>query len=289
MNSSRIIAVIIFSVLVGINSAYATVYFDFDAESYDCDSIAPRSIFPTDIVPYSAHISCASSPQGAKHLEFTTVDNQTNTYTTITTQNMPITNTEGKVYYLAYYFNFSRINGLDIWDRNSGQSADKGIEIYGDGIRWVMSRGHWGTLTNVNADNYTVWLGNPSYHLNNIEVFDSILPNQSGYGADNPVQVRYDQWHSTVIALKVASDNTGSITAYIDGIKAFEYLNIQTAGQSSPTISKIRLGGTIAQPDYNAPAHYRKFDQFLLTDNWQDIIDAGFMKSRPRPPTLLQP
>ena len=37
------------------------------------------------------------------------------------------------------------------------------------------------------------------------------------------------------------------------------------------------MGGTIAQTAYDAPAHYRKFDAFMLTDNWQDIIDGGYL------------
>lgn len=267
--------------------ANASVYFDSDAEEYACNSTLPISPFSTDIAAYRGTVSCDLSPEGNKHVDFTTVDNQTNTYTKLAGPNMPILNAEGKTYYLAYYFNFTRIDGKNIWDETAGQSGDKGVEIYGNGIRWVLSRGYWGTFKNVMADHYVLWPGNPSFHIDSsIEVNDSILPNVNGYNANNPAQVKYDQWHSVVFALKVASDNTGSITVYVNGIKTFEYLNTQTAAFSNPTIDKLRLGGTIRQPTYNAPAHHRKFDKILLTDDWQDIIDAGFIKKQPKAPVL---
>ena len=46
-------------------------------------------------------------------------------------------------------------------------------------------------------------------------------------------------------------------------------------------VSQITLGGTIAQPAYDARAHYRQFDALLLTDNSQNIIDLGYLKHEP--------
>lgn len=40
------------------------------------------------------------------------------------------------------------------------------------------------------------------------------------------------------------------------------------------------MNGTIAQPAYDAPAHSRRFDALLLTDNWQNIINLGYLKHK---------
>ena len=85
------------------------------------------------------------------------------------------------------------------------------------------------------------------------------------------------------MAVKMATDNTGSFTVYIDGVKLYEYNNIKTVATTSATITDIKMGGSIAQGAYDAPAHYRKFDALILTDNWQDIVNGGYLKTRPSP------
>ncbi|NOZ37451.1 MAG: hypothetical protein GXP11_05175 [Gammaproteobacteria bacterium] len=273
-------------------TSYATIYFKYDAEAYPCDgSDLPNPPFWTFNSAYRGHTSCGKSPQGNKYIEFTTVAGQPHHFTEIhNTQNLPISNVMGKTFYLAWYFNFSRINGKDIW-HETGASGDKGLEIVGSGIRWVLGRGQWGNMLNKDH-HYTIFAGNPSYHLNRkLEINDIYVQNQSGYYSANTMQLPYDQWHSAVVALKIASDNTGSFTAYINGVKIIEYTNIKTAANDNPTITDIALGGTIAQgngaPD--APAHNRRFDALLLTDSWQDIIDGGYLKTTPKAPIQSKP
>ena len=273
---------------------YAKKYFEYGAETTQCDgSELPNPPIWTQVVQYRGHVSCEASPEGNQHMEFVTIDSQGHHYTEITnTQGIPVSNINGKTFYLAWYFNFSRINGRDIWHK-TGQSGDKGLELLGNGVRWTLGRGQWGLMENTN-DHYTVFGGNPTYHLNReLERSDIYVPNQSGYSAANTIQLRYETWHSAVIAIKIATDNTGSYTAYVNGEKVMEYTNIVTAdgARGAPTITGIQLGGTIAQGPggaTDAPPHKRKFDAILLTDDIQDVIDGGYLKAAPKPPTIIQ-
>jgi hypothetical protein len=257
-------------------SAPATVYFYWDAESHPCDgSELPNPPIWTEIASYRGHVICGPTPQGNRFLEFQTQANQISAYTEIhNTQGLPINNVLGKTYYLAYFFKFTRINGLDIWHESSS-SADKGVELTGNGIRQYISRGYWNGAYNLDH-HYTVWGG--GYHLNPaIEVNEIYVANQSGYNMNNQIQLEYERWYSAVMALKIAYDNTGSYTAWINGIKYVEYKNIKTCQNSAPTIEQIKMNGTIAQPAYDAPAHKRQFDALMLTDNWQDVVNGGYL------------
>jgi hypothetical protein len=300
MNWKKIILSVLFLVLVHVfcDSVQAISYFSWDAESYPCDgSVLPNPPFWTQEVSHRGIVVCGSTPQGSRFFEFQTVNSQADAYTEIQPNPpFPITGILNKTLYLAYFFNFTRIGGLDVW-HESGDSADKGIEFVGSGVRWILSRGHWSNLANNIDHNYTVWAGNPTYHLNaGIENNDIYRPNQSGYSDSSSIQLSYDTWHSAVMAVKFAADNTGSVTVWINGVKILQYDNIKTAANTSPTINQIIMGGTIAQPAYDAPAHKRRFDAMILTDNWQDIINGGYLSgsspspvgSSPSPPVGLK-
>jgi hypothetical protein len=78
--------------------------------------------------------------------------------------------------------------------------------------------------------------------------------------------------------MKWATDNTGEISLWINGIKVLQYLNIRTA-QAPGTMVELGWNGTYAQPAYDIPPHVRKFDAILFTDDWQDIVDGGYLSS----------
>ena len=102
-------------------------------------------------------------------------------------------------------------------------------------------------------------MGNPTYHLNReLEHTDAYYPNQSGYSVENPIQLDYERWHSCVMAVKMAADKTGSVIVWIDGVKLCEYEDIKICANTNPSITQITMGGTIAQPAYDAPAYYRQ-------------------------------
>ncbi len=276
-------------------TSYATIYFYFDAENGTVGTNLTNPPFcQTECSGSGAKGTIQSSggaPQGIKYFQWQTVNNQTEHYTEIYGPSFPITNIMGKTFYLAYYFNYTRINGLDIWHEGiSVQSADKGVEIDGSGVRWIASPGQWEYMMPNQDHHYTVWMGNPTYHLNSqLEVIDALPMNQSGYSASNTMQLEYERWYSAVMAVKMATDNTGMIQLYIDGVKILEYNNIKTAAYTSSTINGIFMGGTIAQPYYDAPAHLRKFDALMLTDNWQDIVNGGYLRDPEIPPDTTPP
>lgn len=147
--------------------ANATIYLNIDAEDGTVGNTVPNPpLCQTECTGTgnkATYQSSGGAPQGSKYFQWQTVDNQPNAYTEIhPNPGFPITNVMGKTYYLAYFFNFSRINAKDIWhDIDSISSADKGVEIWGDGIRWVLSRGNWPPLPNNQDHRYTVWIGNP--------------------------------------------------------------------------------------------------------------------------------
>ena len=86
-----------------------------------------------------------------------------------------------------------------------------------------------------------------------------------------PEGQRYFQWKIT------DEDNHDRYTE----VKGRNFPVVCTLGTTYYLPTQITMGGTIAQPAYNAPAHYRQFDALLLTDNWQNIIDLGYLKHEP--------
>lgn len=277
-----------------VNSSHATVYFSYDAESNTVGSALPNPPFcgvqcggGTESGQTVGRIgSTGGTPKGSQYFYWNIVQNQHDYYSEITqSPNLPTgTNMMGKTVYLAYYFRLDRLAGgsrFDIYQRGTEvQSAEKGVEIRGPGLRWVTSIGQWDSLVGNQSGRFTIWAGNPSYHLNqNLEHNDIYYPNQSGFSNANTQQLDYEAWHRVVLAVKLANTNTGSITLWIDGVMNTAYTNIQTvdAGTSNARIDMIEMGGTLCQPAYDCPPHTRKYDALLLTDDWQDIVNGGYL------------
>ena len=280
-----IIITFLLNSLTWTENCLATQYFYFDAENGVVGEYLPNPPFCqtecSGIGEKGTYQSGDGTPQGLKYFQWRTIDNQNSAYTEVSSPNFPLTNILGKTYYLALFFNFSRINGRDIWHECNCQSMDKALDIIGSGVRWTLSFGQWeAAATPQNQDHYfTAWIQNPTYHLNpSIEKVDAYPQNQSGYSTINTIQLRYEQWYSAVVALEMAADNAGSVTLYINGVKILEYKNIKTCANSDSTITHFIMNGTIAQAYYDAPAHLRKFDALILTDNWQDIVDGGYLQ-----------
>jgi len=282
----------LFSVLFIAFPVQATIYLDLNAENGTVGNSVSNPPFcqgPCSGDGESAtYETSGGTPEGTKYYQWQIANNQTNHYTEIANvQSLPVNASLGNTYYLAAFFNVTRINGIDVW-HESDMSGDKFIEFTGSGIRWVFSIGHWDSycMASNQNHNFSVYISNANYHLSpSLECVDNLHQNASGFsGKNNPIQLLYDTWHSVVMGVKMSSNNSGSVTVYIDGIKVIEYNNISTAANSSPTIDYVKLGGTIAQPGYDTPAHFKKVDGLLLTDNIQDIIDGGYFLKRPKSP-----
>ena len=62
----------------------------------------------------------------------------------------------------------------------------------------------------------------------------------------------------------------------------------QYTANSKAYVDNVKLNGTIAQPDYDCPAHKRQVDGIILTDEWQDIVNGGYLTwGPPKAPTQL--
>lgn len=315
----KIVLALIMVGLVMCGSAHATIFLYYDAENEDIGENVPYSTdirYDPELCEYPQCSSTVSTrgfvhnnggaPQGNKYFNWLTVQDQKNSSTQVKnklTLPFPIDLTLGKTYYLAYFMRFDRINGLDIWHEGSMQSADKGVELRGSGIRFTTSRGQWTECNSKSASfphnddhHFTIWVGNPTFHINpELEEYGA---NLEGYHCGDlyqrngvTPQLTYETWYSVVMGLKLATDNTGSIQLWLDGTKILEYTDIQTSENNTPSLLYVEMNGTIAQgttgPD--APPHYRKFDAMMVTDSWQDIIDGGYLAESTTPVDTTPP
>lgn len=293
------IGVFFFVVGVGIlgfgESARAEIYFYFDAEDGiignelphhqsgggsnfcqpECSGLGARATYQ----------SIGNVPQGNQYFQWETVDNQTNHYCEIKNVGVfPVTEILSKTFYLAFYMRFDRKDENDIWHEGGGtQSWDKGIEMRGRGVRWTVGWGQWDECNGsyspgfaANQDHhFTIGSGNPTYRLPGSEY----NPSLNGYSCQNPPQLTYERWYAIILGVNMACDTTGSRTLWLNGVKIAESTGIQTTNDCFPNIDHITMGGTLAQPAYDAPSHCRKFDALILADNWQDIIDGGYLRN----------
>lgn len=261
-----------------------TPYFYYDAELQEPGEPLPQPpFFPQPWKearadhPKRGKVSAdKSAPQGKNVLRWDVTEaNTTELLHEVAFDRMP--EARSKNYYYAFFVRYDRIGGKDIWHAgNDESSADKGFEIKGDGIRWIVSFGSWGH-TNENG-RFTTWVGNPTYHVNpKVELYDAYYPNQNGYSRERPLPLEYEKWHAFVFKLKWATDDTGEVSLWVNGIRILEYTGIKTA-KPPGTFERLQFFGTIAQPAYDAPPHVRKVDALIFTDDWQDIVDGGYLK-----------
>jgi hypothetical protein len=255
--------------------AHATIYFSETSESRTCDSAVPwywentQGFYRCDGDAYA----------GSKYLKWHVGTNGLSAYTGI-----DLTGISGnRTYYLAFYFKIQRVGGINVHENTSDTSADKFIEYTGSpGIRYVIEIGKLESECFVlnQTGRFTTWVYSEPDLNPLLRCRGMYVQNANGYSGSNPYQITYDAWHSGVLEVKMASNNTGYIRQYLDGVKILEYMNIQTMeSEGTAQIGAIKLNGTIAQPAYNSPEHYRMFDNIIFTDNWQDIIDGSYLQA----------
>ena len=261
----------------------------FDPQSYldagVCDAEIPTvSPSPFDFAQDGAYatggnrwfIRCGGGPAG-NYMEHQTVQNQHAAF--IVCQRFASQAvTAGQVWYLAYFHRVDRINGLNVWHVPAIQSFDKGLEFNGTGLRWDVAMGNIAPFADPPLDKFIMFLGNPTFHLNpTIESNDYIMHNVAPYSETNPLYLNYERWYACVLELKVATDNTGWVKGYINGIKHTEHLNIKTwANVAGIDISRVQWGGTLAQFLYDSPPHIRKIDGWIITDELSTLQARGY-------------
>lgn len=288
LSKQKVLAIVCSLLVVFIlqGNAMATIYFSETSESRTCNAAVPwyweitQGFFKCDGDAYS----------GSKYLDWHVVNHGISAYTGIDISQAGIS---GKTIYMALFFKIKRVNGVNVFHNSADQSYDKFFEFDGSGVRWIYKIGKHesGCYPALNgANSFTMWIGTQNQYNPGIECIDGYVQNANGYSGNNPYQISYDTWHSAVMEIKIATNNTGIIRGYIDGVKTTEYTNVITA-TGGPTISAIKLNGTVAQPAYDAPEHYRRMDNIIVTDNLQDIIDGGYLSgqsttTRSNPPVL---
>lgn len=315
---------IFLSILFTASSAEATIYLDLDNEGYTLDTVAPSPPYVPgdtffDLVVRSGSQGCnGKTPSGTKFLKGEVPDGRggidESGYHEIRNSDPTVTSLEGKTIYLAWFSCFERLEEggslLDIWhDVNTHpeeeDSSDKALELHGDGVRIGLMRGQI-SCQGTNADHrWTVWGGNPSYHLSeHMEQpgCDSFPPNLNGYAAGGPKpQFEYERWYAFVLEVKFADHDPkdGHIKAYasgrIDGVSRNNHALISVTGiqtmcgtsnpdqdpefagscgstnASNATVGYVEFDGTLCQPDYDCPPHNRHYDKIFVTDNAADL------------------
>lgn len=192
----------------------------------------------------------------------------------------------GSTYYLGAFFRFDRIANLDVWkDTNTtdgnADSFDKLMEIGCGGcdFRWGIGSG-WPSGNHVAVDHkftFDAWCADTAFvgcQSNNNA--DHKKQNASGYSATNPFLADYERWYAVVLAVTLSNNaNTGRVRLYVNGTPIIDKTNV-TMGPSAVS-DRVVLNGTIAQPSYDVPAHYRYVDNILFTDSLTDIQNARLM------------
>jgi hypothetical protein len=273
----------------------ATVYFYYDAESGTVGSELPYSqasgpSFDQESVGTAAPRGTVrnaplAAPQGSKYFGWTILANEHDAYMEVQDRSLlPHNVVIGNTYYLAYYVNIAETGGGEPYHTSIDldQCFDKGEEMRGQGMRWTVTKGSLSTEQGLRQSEYAIWSYNPDQGCNpELEVYDHYLPNANGYDNDNWPKGTAGQWYGIVLAIKMAKTKTGSMALYINGIKTMDYQNIITItpGTDIATIDRITMHGTFCQPPYNTPAHSKNYDAMILTDNWQDIINGGYMQA----------
>jgi hypothetical protein len=310
--------IVLLLLLLKTGLAEATVFFQSNAEAGTCNTAVANSVwdprgsgdFPNSQMFYRCDTPVPNSGR-SKYFRIDTVNQQHDAWNerSINQINM----TPGKTYYFGIFFRFDRINNQDIWHDSDGipDSSDKLFEFNNSSIRMLIVVGFpgWAQCRNNACDHHFTFgpgmTGDTCSGCTEQALWG--WPNVAPYGTypgsgvsqfdiSNFFLADYERWYAVVLGVTPSSGSTpnGRIQFWINGILTTDIQNIKTQDSSSPNVSRFYHSGTIAQPSYDAPAHQRKFDYFILSDSLADIQSAGLMSdpeagnTRPNPPSNLR-
>lgn len=272
---------------LAMSAAEATVYFLNDFETKTCNTAVADAEYvegkmwdtvPGNPVPY---VRCAlATPSGTNYVEWAATANLNNIIAEL--RPTQATLTFGTTYYLAGFFRFSRISGNDLW-RDTGAypyQFDKLLEFRGTGFRWGIGAG-WNGYYSAGSDHKFTFDAWYATSVIGDRGPDHIVADQSPYNASKAYLCDYDQWHAVVLGVTINNSNSGRVQLWINGTKIIDQSHY--TANAGATLTTLIANGTIAQNQYDAPAHYRQMDRIIVTDNWQDILNGNYMR-RPSPP-----
>lgn len=198
----------------------------------------------------------------------------------ISTVNM----TPGTTYYMGMFVRYERIGGTDVFHDGNGfpNSSDKLFEMNGN-TRILVNSGFpdWADCGTGGACDHHFTFGiylSPSTCTGCI--YEQIEPNVSPYDRTNFVLGNYERWYALVAGFTPSSGGAatnGRYRLWVNGVLTHDYQNIKTQDSTTPYLDVMRWSGTVAQPAYDAPSHYRQFDYFLFSDSLTDVTNAGLM------------
>lgn len=200
----------------------------------------------------------------------------------------------GTTYYLGGTFRFDLVGNNHVWLDGSGDdSFDKLFEFRFTGGRWIMNVGRDGNFVGNFNGQYMFsfgaatatecpecggpagvgWSAGACHD-------DRKMHNANGYTASAPRKSDYGHWYNVVLAVTLSTSSAvGRAELYINGVKVTDCSGqTATTGTSSTTgFSDISLHGTIAQPAYDSPPHYRRVDNMIFATTLTDVTNAGLM------------
>lgn len=195
-------------------------------------------------------------------------------------------------YYLGAFVRFERVNDRDIWlDAGSADSFDKLMEFAGTGIRWGVASGWPSGVYSATDGKFTfgAWCADSVFDACQTPGdYDHKEQNAGGHSAANPYLADYNRWYAVVLAVTISDTSSGHVRLYVNGEIILDLPHI-TAGSASPSLDHLFVNGTIAQPTYDAPEHWRQIDRLMFTSDFADIDGAGLMTDPQGPPDLVAP
>lgn len=298
--------------LLGAGVSQAAVLFSSTAESGTCDTGVSTSIWdytgsggPGGPLAARMFYRCDTPVPNSGRSKYFRVDTVNLMQGTWNVRHVNRINlTPGVTYYLGAFFRFDRILGLDIWhDAKIGNdgpdSFDKLFESDGS-VRWIINSG-WmnggftppATNTWDHKFTFNISLPGASGTCTNCGT-DTLVHNFSPYTRSNPFLCDYEKWYAVVMAITPStggSSTNGRLELFINGTKVSSH-TVKTQDTSTPYIESFQYSGTIAQPSYDSPPHFRKIDYFIFSDSLADVQNAGLMSDpaagAPAPPTNLR-
>lgn len=264
-------------------AAHATIIYLGNFESETCDGTITDAVSPVDgkfwdilmenpINPLPT-VRCTGGPTGggSKFIEWNNGDSQHDNLTEVLglgTTSM----VAGQTWYMAAFARVDKSTATDVYQTLN--SFDKFLEFRGTGLRWGIGAGYAnGNYSNYHAGQFVwdVWCAASA--VTQCETSgggpDHKIPNVSPYSASAPFYANYGQWYALVIAITMQSGSTGTVEMWVNGTKTHNIT--QVTMNAGATITSMMAQGTISQPGYNAPAHVRKIDRWILTDTASDV------------------
>ena len=202
--------------------------------------------------------------------------------------------TEGEIWYMAVFFQIRLITGLNVHLHPSIASFDKTFDFEGTGLRYTWLTGLNGPMHIIPDGKYGLYNSNATFHLhvalecndyypNNVAPYNTPqYPTQPGESNPcstvhtNPYNAEYDKWYAFVLELKVSQALAGWVKQYVNGVGVQTITNINTWAPGGMTIDRTQHGGTLGQPGYNLPNHYRRVAGWVITDNLSTLQARGY-------------